>query len=366
MANMEDNNRLIYLDYIKGIAVILVVFGHCSEIYSLSKIICSFHMPLFFLISGYLIAYKDIARSGFFDFLKKKFIRIMGPYFAFEIANFIISFILLKSGASDSFVMKFPYAIWDILICLDDAQNYMGVAGRLWFFPCIFLSYIASYWIVKLYHGLKNRIGKKKYAQNVYFLIAAGIFFILSYLEHKIAGDKLLWFCADRALMGTSFVLLGAAFKPLLDELFKLKLWIKAILFVLCIAVNLACVHYNYVSFVLMFKHVYGNHLLFLIGALAGSLATALFVSLVYKILPEKPFVFLSKNSGNMFGVQFAVMYFFGWLVSLIFSFLPDFTYVKEVSSMVKFVLSLLLSMLVCWAINKITNLCRKNKKSSD
>lgn len=266
----------------------------------------------------------------------------------------------------DGFVIKFPNAILDILTCMENKENYTGIVEILWFFPCAFLSYIATYWVVKLYHALKNKIGEKKYTQNVYFLIAAGIFFILSYVEHKIAGDKLLWFCADRALMGTSFVLFGAAFKPLLDGLLKLKLWLKAIFFVLCVAINLACVRYNYVSCVLMYKHVYGNHLLFLSGALAGSLATALFVSLFYKILPKKPLMFLSKNSGNMFGVQFAVMYFFGWLVTLIFSVFPDFTYVNEVSSMVKFVLSLLLSMLLCLAINKVTDLCRRNRKSSD
>lgn len=55
-------------------------------------------MPLFFLISGYLIAYKDITRSGFFNFFKKKFIRIIVPYFVFEAANFIISLVLWKGG----------------------------------------------------------------------------------------------------------------------------------------------------------------------------------------------------------------------------------------------------------------------------
>lgn len=359
---MEDDKRLIYLDYIKGIAVILVVLGHCSGIYSLNKIIGSFHMPLFFLISGYLIAYKDITRSGFFNFFKKKFIRIMGSYFAFEVANLIITFILLKIKAGEGAVIRFPYVILDILICIDNTQNYIGIAERFWFFPCIFLSYIAAYWIVKLYHVLKNKIGKKEYAQSVYFLIVAGIFFILSYVEHKIAGDKLLWFCADRALMGTSFILLGAAFMPLLNELFKLKLWIKAILFALCIAINLACTHFNYVDYILMYINMYGNYLFFLTGALTGSLATALFVSLVYKILPEKPLMFLSKNSGNMFGVQFAVMFFSYRLAYLIFSIFPIFTYVNEISSMVRFVLTLLLSMIVCWGINKITNLCRKNQ----
>lgn len=63
------NERNIYIDVVKGIAIILVVYGHCIEYYSkeyiydnffysdiVHKIIYSFHMPLFMVISGYLFS----------------------------------------------------------------------------------------------------------------------------------------------------------------------------------------------------------------------------------------------------------------------------------------------------------------------
>ena len=63
--------RNIYIDFVKGIAIVLVVLGHCIQygsghVYlfeeeffnnSLYKLIYSFHMPLFILISGFLFAY---------------------------------------------------------------------------------------------------------------------------------------------------------------------------------------------------------------------------------------------------------------------------------------------------------------------
>ena len=48
--------RLNYLDYAKGIGILLVVLGHIYN-NSVKLWIYSFHMPLFFIISGYLLEY---------------------------------------------------------------------------------------------------------------------------------------------------------------------------------------------------------------------------------------------------------------------------------------------------------------------
>lgn len=54
----------MYLDTVKGVAIFLMVWGHCIQFFSVKgfdffgdivfKIIYSFHMPLFALVSGYL------------------------------------------------------------------------------------------------------------------------------------------------------------------------------------------------------------------------------------------------------------------------------------------------------------------------
>ena len=54
--------RIYQLDAIKGVAIILVALGHCIYVFGsnifalklLDKWIYIFHMPLFFLVSGYL------------------------------------------------------------------------------------------------------------------------------------------------------------------------------------------------------------------------------------------------------------------------------------------------------------------------
>lgn len=48
--------RIEYIDLAKAIAILLMVLGHCAslnDIPLIRSVIYSFHMPLFFIISGY-------------------------------------------------------------------------------------------------------------------------------------------------------------------------------------------------------------------------------------------------------------------------------------------------------------------------
>lgn len=59
------NTRVDYLDTAKGIAIILVAVGHClaSSSNPVNRLILSFHMPLFFIVSGILMTNKNISVS---------------------------------------------------------------------------------------------------------------------------------------------------------------------------------------------------------------------------------------------------------------------------------------------------------------
>lgn len=47
--------RIEYIDIARGMAMLLVILGHCftSVDATLNKFILSFHMPLFFFLSGF-------------------------------------------------------------------------------------------------------------------------------------------------------------------------------------------------------------------------------------------------------------------------------------------------------------------------
>ena len=57
------NDRIQYIDRLKGLAILLVVIGHlmafCThgERNPIYEVICSFHMPLFMFLSGLVLTY---------------------------------------------------------------------------------------------------------------------------------------------------------------------------------------------------------------------------------------------------------------------------------------------------------------------
>ena len=58
MTNITENRkmRLEWVDISKGIGILLVIIGHCVYIGgSIHNWIFSFHMPLFFILSGMFI-----------------------------------------------------------------------------------------------------------------------------------------------------------------------------------------------------------------------------------------------------------------------------------------------------------------------
>lgn len=106
------NKRNESLDILKGILVLLVVWGHaiqfgfgfeyCEKYYyfddSIYKLIYSFHMPLFMAISGYLFYYS--IKKGFLQIVKNKVRGILIPYIFYCTLLAIISLFTWKNDYS--------------------------------------------------------------------------------------------------------------------------------------------------------------------------------------------------------------------------------------------------------------------------
>lgn len=91
--------RLLYLDAMKGILIILVIVGHTVQ-FNINdfqhnfvfRFIYSFHMPLFFMISGYLTYKKEYAKT----LIRKRAMQLLIP---FVVWAFLLS--SLETGAFD-------------------------------------------------------------------------------------------------------------------------------------------------------------------------------------------------------------------------------------------------------------------------
>lgn len=74
-----DKKKILWVDNIRGLAIIAVVIGHVAT--PLTKYIYPWHIPLFFYISGYLINKKKPIK----DSLKKDFLKLIVPFFVFSL-----------------------------------------------------------------------------------------------------------------------------------------------------------------------------------------------------------------------------------------------------------------------------------------
>ena len=99
-----------YVDFLKGIAIILVVFGHCIQYGSglnylnnelffdnwLFKFIYSFHMPLFMLVSGYLF-YFSMLKYTFEKNIRRRFTLLILPIFSWSLVALVLKLYTIES-----------------------------------------------------------------------------------------------------------------------------------------------------------------------------------------------------------------------------------------------------------------------------
>ena len=120
-----------WINILKGVGVLFVVVGHLST--PMSKFIFSWHMPLFFFVSGFFIN-KDTPIT---DHIVKNFKRIMFPYLIFGALGItveIIKRVALKRESVDIIILLKGF-LFEM-----DASGLKGHYGfLLWFLPSLFI-----------------------------------------------------------------------------------------------------------------------------------------------------------------------------------------------------------------------------------
>src|SRR5215212_9198602 len=154
------SKRIEYIDIARGMGILLVVMGHNDFGYIspfFYKLIYSFHMPLFFFLSGYFFN----TAVAFRDFFKKRFHAIMKPYY-FTI--FLICFISLSFGK-----MGFQTALTRIIKSLYGAGYYLDWV-QLWFLPHLFVVSLYAF----LFYAVLTRVDNR-WIRWIVLLLTLGI-----------------------------------------------------------------------------------------------------------------------------------------------------------------------------------------------
>jgi fucose 4-O-acetylase-like acetyltransferase len=232
-----SKSRLEYFDIYRGFGILLMVMGHIGFGNAFSHYIHGFHMPLFFLVSGFFTnPEKD---KNFLPFICRISRTILVPYLVFATICQPLHYIYTHK-----------YNLRYFLLSLATSNhNRIDVAGAYWFLLCLFTCKILFWGVLKL-----PKLWMR--ALIVIILTFAGMLKI-----------KQLPLCLDSAMSMIDVMYVGYILKLFKDEKWMLKEkcipwwgWLMA-----CISggaivmmnggVNIRCNHYS-------------NIWLFLIGCL--------------------------------------------------------------------------------------------------
>lgn len=271
-------DRISYIDLAKGIAILSMVLCHVCAVPYVYAWIYSFHMPIFFMISGILHSNKKVFDKQSFD---KNFIRklktIIWPYLTFSVIYIYLS--IAKDALERNIDANF---IW---IIKQTVYNFVFGYHALWFLPAMFIANM----LFNIFHSL---------SKNWIRLLIDGILLIgtsilaqhVAYKDHTPVIYSIIFF--NRALIGYLFIELGYYLINVIDAI--KKNYLKFVIAILCLGIdaytallNIPDLHYSLI----------GNPLLYYFNAIIGSLGILLLCNWIDRIIDFQLLKYYGKHS---------------------------------------------------------------------
>ncbi|MEH7549320.1 acyltransferase family protein [Neobacillus vireti] len=271
------SKRLDWLDIGKGLGMLLVMLGHADIPTPLKTYIYTFHMPLFFFLSGYLYN-KDMFPS-LKVFFKKRTKSLILPYLSFSLVAYFW-FLLLNHFGLVNYKNNLLTPLLGSVIA-ERKSIWTVHTGALWFVACLFCTELLFYFIAK--------IGQTKKAIGFFLLVIS----VVGCFYNKMVGQPLPW-NIDVAMISVGFYGAGYLFKEYNKNLERFN-HLKAL--VLLLIVNLFTGYFNYVltgERVDFYNSSLGNIVLFYLSAFSGIGA---FVILIKHMKKNKVLQYIGKNS---------------------------------------------------------------------
>ena len=320
-----SKERIEWIDIARGLGLLLVFVGHIHPPY-ITTWIYTFHMPLFFFLSGMVFS-----MHPWKDFIRKKIWRLVIPYFCLGavIYLFYAAVYIYEQRDGDEYgrmLINFleQKAFWTIwfLAALFFAEIILWLQFRL--FP---------QWLIK---------------------ITSPLIMLCAFAWYRSGGSTLPW-CFDVACVAQFFIYTGYLFKRNYHKL-RLKKYQKLSAIILLLIINIvagmACIKFSR-SQLDMSVGLYGNELLTLISAFAGIGAVILFCQMI----TSKFLTYLGKNTMVFFGWHSRIVIVACGMIYGALGFFQD----KSISSQILYCITTLIMIFVI--LYPTTEILRKHKK---
>ena len=261
------------MDVAKGFGMLAVILAHIIT-GDFKVFLYSFHLPLFFIISGYFFNCND----NFKTFFLKKCRSYLIPYFSCSLIVSLYAF--LHTGFNLNVLREF---IFKFLI----QQRFQ----TLWFLAALFGA-------VMIFRGICT-ICK----DNLKLIIPLSCCLSFIFLLYDYYVKQPLIWNLDTACISVFFLMVGYVFKKknfistLLSQTKKQKVW----LLFLFIIIDIFCTSFNMnfgFASLEMFDSCYGFVPLTMLAAIFGTLAVIILASLMYDF---KPLIWIGQNTMTFF-----------------------------------------------------------------
>ena len=187
-----------WIDNAKAIGIALVVLGHMQLTPGSKNFIYSFHIPLFFLLSGYVHKAAVNLKFAF----KKNITKLLLPYFYFYLISLAYNYIIEIKHHQYTFITHSRFRfIMGLFAGVGYSTNFSdSVNHPLWFLVALF--------VVRIIYLLLETLFK-----NNLYLIALTICILLSGIIYLKLNNIDLLFSIDSAILALPFYFFGVVMK---------------------------------------------------------------------------------------------------------------------------------------------------------
>ena len=281
---MAGKKRIVWIDQLRGLAFYTVILGHMSIGKGLKNWMYSFHMPLFFMISGLNLNIERVYRTSFKDYTLRLAKKMLVPYLWLQMISFVLRQIV-------AFINDKPVKVREFLVGIFVGNNNLvgAPSNPLYYVLLLFLAQLGLWFVIRIAKGHKASIGVILSVLSVGSVCLQRI--DIPWHVNVVPTAMLLIFIG-RLLMD--------AYLPVSEKLAKMN---KGVYFGICgvlLAVGYILSRYN--GRISIHGNYYGeDFIIFVVCAVASSVAIAMLVML----LPEnKTLTFIGANTFFYMGIH--------------------------------------------------------------
>lgn len=313
MVDCTKQNNILWIDYAKFIGIAVVILGHSFQIlrltdnylfYNLWQFIYLFHMPLFFIIAGFLYKHKD-SKSN----IKKIFYGLLIPYIIYQFIYLPFQLGMYVTKAHLPFIQTFIKCIIGIF-CGDfiDSSISRYVCGPCWF--------IMSMIQLRL---LFNYIKLDFYKAIIISAIAFSLLKLLMFFNVD------LFFCLDNTLMAIPYFCFGYMLKIGYNNINNLGNYTKIYtstkgyvlnIFISTVTIIMLFLILKFNGLIQMNLKITNNllHKSLILSYIGGILGTLLVFNISIMFSQKNKFVdLISKNTLFIIFSHFLLLFIFAW-----------------------------------------------------